>query len=69
MLVSKEQGGEHGPGAIDIAQNTRNSSVERGIEIINRAIARACKVSNSTVGEYLRRAEEAGIGLAACRRG
>jgi transposase len=28
----------------------------------NRAIARVCKVSNSTVGEYLKRAEEAGIG-------
>ena len=28
----------------------------------NRAIARACKVSNSTVGEYLRRAKAAGIG-------
>lgn len=27
----------------------------------NRAIASACKVSNSTVGEYLRRAEQAGI--------
>lgn len=28
----------------------------------NRAIAGACKVSNSTVGEYLRRAQSAGIG-------
>jgi transposase len=28
----------------------------------NRAIARVCKVSNSTVGEYLKRAEQAGIG-------
>ena len=27
----------------------------------NRAIARACKVSNSTVGEYLERAEKAGV--------
>jgi len=27
----------------------------------NRAIARACKISNSTVGEYLRRAEAAGL--------
>lgn len=27
----------------------------------NRAIAGACKVSNSTVGEYLRRAKAAGI--------
>ena len=27
----------------------------------NRAIARICKVSNSTVGEYLRRAEQAGL--------
>ena len=27
----------------------------------NRAIARACKISNSTVGEYLRRAETAGL--------
>ena len=27
----------------------------------NRAIARACRISNSTVGEYLRRAEGAGI--------
>jgi DNA-binding transcriptional regulator LsrR (DeoR family) len=27
----------------------------------NRAIAGACNVSNSTVGEYLRRAEVAGI--------
>lgn len=30
--------------------------------ISNRAIASACKVSNSTVGEYLKRAEQAGIG-------
>jgi transposase len=28
----------------------------------NRAIAGACKISNSTVGEYLRRAKAAGIG-------
>jgi transposase len=28
----------------------------------NRAIAGACKISNSTVGEYLRRAETAGVG-------
>ena len=27
----------------------------------NRAIAGACKISNSTVGEYLRRAKAAGI--------
>ena len=27
----------------------------------NRAIARICKVSNSTVGEYLRRADQAGL--------
>lgn len=27
----------------------------------NRAIARACKVSNSTVGEYLERAQKAGL--------
>ncbi len=28
----------------------------------NRAIAGACKISNSTVGEYLRRAKAAGVG-------
>ena len=28
----------------------------------NRAIARACKISNSTVGEYLRRASRRGAG-------
>jgi len=28
----------------------------------NRAIARACKISNSTVGEYLRRAAAAKVG-------
>ncbi len=28
----------------------------------NRAIARACKISNSTVGEYLQRAQQAGVG-------
>ena len=27
----------------------------------NRAIAGACKISNSTIGEYLRRAKAAGI--------
>jgi transposase len=32
------------------------------VKLSNRAIAGACKVSNSTVGEYLRRAEAAGIG-------
>jgi len=31
-------------------------------ELSNRAIARVCKVSNSTVGEYLARAEQAGLG-------
>jgi DNA-binding transcriptional regulator LsrR (DeoR family) len=30
-------------------------------ELSNRVIAGACKVSNSTVGEYLKRAEAAGI--------
>jgi len=30
-------------------------------KLSNRAIARACHLSNSTVGEYLRRAEKAGI--------
>ena len=28
----------------------------------NRAIAGACKISNSTVGDYLKRAKNAGIG-------
>ena len=32
------------------------------IGLSNRAIARACQVSNSTVGEYLIRAEQAGVG-------
>ena len=31
-------------------------------ELSNRAIARVCKVSNSTVGEYLVRAEQADLG-------
>ncbi len=31
------------------------------LEISNRVIARACKISNSTVGEYLKRAEAAGV--------
>lgn len=31
-------------------------------KLSNRAISRACKVSNSTVGEYVRRAQAAGIG-------
>ena len=30
-------------------------------KLSNRVIARACKISNSTVGEYLKRAEAAGI--------
>ena len=30
-------------------------------KLSNRVIAGACKVSNSTVGEYLKRAEAAGI--------
>jgi DNA-binding transcriptional regulator LsrR (DeoR family) len=30
-------------------------------KLSNRAIAGACKVSNSTVGEYLKRAETAGV--------
>jgi transposase len=29
--------------------------------LLNRAIAKACKISNSTVGKYLRRAEAAGV--------
>jgi len=33
-----------------------------GAGLSNRAIAGACKISNSTVGEYLRRAKVAGIG-------
>ena len=33
----------------------------------NRAIARSCSISHSTVGEYLRRAEAAGLrGCAVC---
>lgn len=31
-------------------------------ELSNRAIAQACRISNSTVGEYLARAEQAGLG-------
>lgn len=31
------------------------------LELSNRAISRVCKVSNSTVGEYLERAEKAGL--------
>ena len=34
----------------------------------NRAIARACKISNSTVGEYLRRAQTSRSALAAAGR-
>ena len=30
-------------------------------KLSNRAIARACKISNSTVGEYLQRAQVAGL--------
>jgi DNA-binding Lrp family transcriptional regulator len=30
-------------------------------KLSNRAIARACNISNSTVGEYLRRIEAAGL--------
>src|SRR5574339_258264 len=32
------------------------------VALSNRAIARACRVSNSTVGEYVRRAKQAGLG-------
>ena len=32
------------------------------VGLSNRAIARACQVSNSTVGEYLERAQAAGLG-------
>jgi hypothetical protein len=32
------------------------------VGLSNRAIARTCKVSNSTVGEYLERAEQARLG-------
>jgi len=31
-------------------------------QLSNRAIARVCKISNSTVGEYLKRAEQANLG-------
>src|SRR5512138_1101199 len=31
------------------------------VGLSNRAIARACRVSNSTVGEYVKRAEQAGL--------
>ena len=31
------------------------------VGLSNRAIARACRVSNSTVGEYVKRAEETGL--------
>ncbi len=37
------------------------------VGLSNRAIARACRVSNSTVGEYVRRAEQAGL-AGHCRR-
>jgi transposase len=36
--------------------------LKKGLGLSNRAIARACKVSNSTVGEYLERAQKAGVG-------
>ena len=31
------------------------------VGLSNRAIARACRVSNSTAGEYVKRAEQAGL--------
>ena len=36
--------------------------LKQEMKLSNRAIARACKVSNSTVGEYLERAGKAGLG-------
>lgn len=36
--------------------------LDKRIGLSNRAIARVCNVSNSTVGEYLARAEQAGLG-------
>jgi hypothetical protein len=47
------------PGAIKVAQNSRNSSAKEEAGLSSRAIARACKISNSTIGEYLRRAAAA----------
>ena len=35
--------------------------LKKEMELSDRAIARACRVSNSTVGEYLERAERAGV--------
>jgi len=36
--------------------------LKKELGLSNRAIARACKVSNSTVGEYLERAQRDGLG-------
>jgi len=36
--------------------------LKQEMKLSNRAIARVCKVSNSTVGDYLERAQKAGVG-------
>jgi hypothetical protein len=36
--------------------------LKQDVGLSNRAIARACKLSNTTLGEYLRRAQQADLG-------
>jgi len=35
--------------------------LKKACKLSNRAIARSCQISHSTVGEYLKRAEAAGL--------
>ena len=61
MLTDLKQGSKHDQERLTVRKIKEILRLKYEAKLSNRAIAGACNVSNSTVGEYLRRAGLAGI--------
>jgi hypothetical protein len=55
------QGDKHDPGRLTLRKIRELLRLKEEAGLSNRATARACKISNSTVGEYLRCAQQADL--------
>jgi DNA-binding transcriptional regulator LsrR (DeoR family) len=61
MLEPWEQGGNMARKRLTMKKIKEVLRLKYEAGLSNRAIAGACKISNSTVGDYLKRAEAAGV--------
>jgi transposase len=62
MLYPWKQGGNMARKRLTMKKIKEVLRLKYEAGLSNRVIAGACKISNSTVGDYLKRAEAAGIG-------